>query len=150
MEETINKTASSVEDVVIIDEESFNTLRGMLRSSDKDDWTMAQMILTKCNVEKSIYYIWLLSRKCYVHNMVNLRTKAGRKFRDDTNLFSLCGYNEEILLKYLVNKDWVTKEIFQKLIPEITKSVNSRTFNQFFDVSLTLKDDYKKYTDETI
>lgn len=150
MEETINKAASSVEDVVIINEESYNTLFNMLRSSDKDDWTMAQILLTKCNIEKSIYYIWLLSRRCSTYNMVNLRTKAGRKFRDDTSLFHLGGYNEELFLKFLEGKGWITKEIFKKVYPNIIKSVYSKTTNKFFNVTLTLKDEYKQYTDDAI
>ena len=67
----------------------------MLMSRDTADHKMAQLILNTCDIEKSIYWIWKLSRQAS-NIMVNLRTKAGRNFKEHSRLFLISTKAEDL------------------------------------------------------
>ena len=151
MEQTIEKYEPVVatplkngETAPVLDEESFETLVSMLKSNDEANHKMAQLILNTCDIRKSIYWIWRLSRSYYTNNMVNLRTKASREFRDKSDLFSLAVYSAMAFGKHLSNKGWLTPDIYQKIEDEIVKHVGRQVNNQFYDVSITIKEEYKE------
>lgn len=129
----------------ILDEESYKTLSAMFKSGDEANISMAQVMLTQCNVKESIYWIWKLSRNVYVHNMVNLRTKLGRQFRDDTNLFYICSATGGRFTSWLKRKDWLTPWIWAQFKDEIRRGHQSTYTNEFFEVTLTLKPEYEAY-----
>ena len=146
MSDTITKTVPPIGGAVIIDEESYKSLYSMFNSSDKENHTIGQILLTKCDIKESIYYIWKLARTIYTPHMVNLRTKAGRKFRDDSSLFELRAYPEESFARHLIVKDWMTPFIFSQLEDDILKTTIRKCNNKFYDVKLELKDEYKQYS----
>lgn len=129
----------------ILDEESYKTLYAMLKSGDEANISMAQVMLTQCNVKESIYWIWKLSTNVYVNNMVNLRTKLGRQFREDTNLFYMCSASDTKVTSWLKKKDWLTPWIWAQFKDEIRKKHQSNYSNEFFEVTLTLKPEYEVY-----
>jgi hypothetical protein len=128
----------------VLDEETYNTLRGMLNSNDEGNHKMAQLILNTCDIGKSIYWIWRLSTR-YCHNMVNLRTKASRSFRDKSSLFYIASCGDTRFAKWLVSKkpEWMTVEIYQRLEETIVRDVASQSKNEFYDVEVKVKDKYK-------
>jgi hypothetical protein len=128
----------------ILNEETYNTLKGMITSRDEGNHKMAQLILNTCDIQKSIYWIWKLARHGS-HNMVNLRTKASRSFRDKSQLFHISHLNSTRFAKYIANKDWLTSEIYQRLEEEIVKEAALRVSNDFYDVELTIKGKYKDF-----
>lgn len=128
----------------ILDEESYKTLSAMFKSGDEANISMAQVMLTQCNVKESIYWIWKLSRNVHVHNMVNLRTKLGRKFRDDSNLFWLCGSGKSFV-SWLKKKGWLTPWIWAQFKDEIRRGYEAGFKNEYFDVVITLKPEYEVY-----
>lgn len=128
----------------ILNEETYNTLKGMLTGRDEGNHKMAQLILNTCDIQKSIYWIWKLARHGS-HNMVNLRTKASRSFRDKASLFHISHLNSTRFAKYIASKDWLTSEIYQRLEEEIVKEAALRVSNDFYDVELTIKDKYKDF-----
>ncbi len=138
-------TASPVKgEAVVLNEEISQSLAKMLGSNDEADWKMAQLILNTCDIEKSIYWIWQLSRKSwYANRMVNLRTKASRNFRDQSRLFHICNKSERPFAEFLNTQGWLTPEIYQKLEEEIIERTETQCSNTFYDVVITVKEKYK-------
>ena len=128
----------------ILNEETYNTLKGMLTGRDEGNHKMAQLILNTCDIQKSIYWIWKLARHGS-HNMVNLRTKASRSFRDKSQLFYIAHITSTRFATHLAGKDWLTSEIYQTLEEEIIKEAANKVSNVFYDVELTIKDKYKDF-----
>ena len=138
-------TASPVKgEAVVLNEEIGQLLAKMLSSTDEADWKMAQLILNTCDIEKSIYWIWQLSRKSwYANRMVNLRTKASRNFRDQSRLFHISKKSERPFAEFLNTQGWLTPEIYQKLEEEIIERIETQCSNTFYDVVITVKEKYK-------
>ena len=138
-------TASPVKgEAVVLNEEISQSLAKMLSSNDEADWKMAQLILNTCDIEKSIYWIWQLSRKSWYSNrMVNLRTKASRNFRDHSRLFHISQKSERPFAEFLNTQGWLTPEIYQKLEEEIIERTETQCSNTFYDVVITVKEKYK-------
>lgn len=143
-----NQVVPPVGGTTIIDEDAYNTLVGIFKSGDQENFVIGQMILTNCDVKQSIYHIWKLSNAVYTNNLVNLRTKAGRKFRDNSNLFSICSMGERNFAEFLERRGWLTKDIFTLLEEEITKATERQVRNKFYNVKLELKDEYKIYSNK--
>lgn len=138
-------TASPVKgEAVVLNQEISESLVKMLNSNDEADHKMAQLILNTCDIEKSIYWIWLLSRKSwYTSRMVNLRTKASRNFRDHSRLFHIAQKSERPFAEFLDSQGWLTPEIYQKLEEEIVERTETQCSNRFYDVVITVKEKYK-------
>ena len=138
-------TASPVKgEAVVLNLEIGQSLTKMLGSNDEADWKMAQLILNTCDIEKSIYWIWQLSRKSwYANRMVNLRTKASRNFRDQSRLFHISQKSERPFAEFLNTQGWLTPEIYQKLEEEIIERTETQCSNTFYDVVITVKEKYK-------
>lgn len=129
----------------ILDQESYETLLAMFKSREEANKLMAQVMLTQCNVKESIYWIWKLSRNVYASYMVNLRTKLGRKFRDDSELFYICNISSPSFVSWLKKKEWLTPWIWAQFKIEICRGYEASFNNEFFDVTLTLKPEYEAY-----
>ena len=144
MIDTTNQVGSAVADPTILTEETYNTLCKMLRSNDEGDHKMAQVILTQLNVEKSIWWIYKLTKAGYTARMVNLRTKLGRKFRDESSLFSISSMSEFGFAKWCNRKGWLTPEIFMNCKKSIIQAIkNSVSDNPFFTIDIELKEEFK-------
>ena len=149
MEEVIEKYVPVVatplkdgEAAPILDEAKYETLLGMLASRDEGNHKIAQLILNTCDIHKSIYWIWKLSKK-HAGNMVNLRTKASRTFRDKSMLFSIWGMQPLVFLEHCNRNDIITPEIYQKLEDDALESIVFQVRNTFYNVQITIKDKYK-------
>lgn len=127
----------------ILDEEKYNTLIGMLKSGDEGNHKIAQLILNTCDIEKSIYWIWKITKTAGHWNMVNLRTKASRAFRDKSHLFNISNKTDLSFAEWLVTQDWMTSEIYQKLEEKILATVNHQVRNTFYKVDIQIKDMYE-------
>ena len=139
-------TASPVQgEALIIDEEKAKSLALMLMSRDTADHKMAQLILNTCDIEKSIYWIWQLSRKA-PDLMVNLRTKAGRNFKEHSRLFLISTKAGRPFAEFLRTQGWLTPEIYQYLEKDIIEKNLSQVYNTFYDVELRIKDEYRHLT----
>ena len=132
------------EDPTILNSEKYESLLKMLQSADSADHLMAQFLLNNCNVNKSIYWIWKLGKN-YSSRMVNLRTKASRKFRDDSRLFHIINKNSYHFVSYLKSQELLTTEIFMLLKDDLLRYAEKICNNLYFDFSLTLKEEYKQF-----
>jgi hypothetical protein len=127
----------------ILDQEKHDTLLGMLKSGDEGNHKIAQLILNTCDIEKSIYWIWRITKTAGHWNMVNLRTKASRAFRDKSELFNISNKSHLVFAEWLIVKDWMTSEIYQKLEDEILNTLSRQQKNRFYDVTIRIRDKYK-------
>lgn len=143
MEETTQVAEASVEDVSVLKEDGYKRLGDLLTSSDSENHVLAQVLLTKLDIGKSIYYIWLLCRRYKrCHLMVNLRTKAGRKFRDDTDLFRLQNMGAYAFAEWINRKGWLTKEVYNLVKEDVLLGFTSQSPNIFFDMYFVIKDEF--------
>jgi hypothetical protein len=128
----------------VLDEETYNTLLGMLKSNDEGNHKMAQLILNTCDIQKSIYWLWKITREGWItNNMVNLRTKASRSFRDLSNLYSICNMPPLRFAEFCNNKSWLTSEIYMKLEDDIIETLSNKFTNTFYDVDFKIKNKYE-------
>jgi hypothetical protein len=128
--------------VTILDEGSYTSLLSMLKSSNEEDWKMAQLVLNTCDIQKSIYWIWKLARY-YCHRMVNLRTKASRYLREKADLFWISSQSGPKFVEHLEKKGWLTSEIYQIIEDETIERVKYQSQNKFYNVTIQVKDEYK-------
>jgi hypothetical protein len=129
----------------VITEKEYESLRLMLHSSDEANWEVVRQVLNGCDDQASIYWIWMLSRRGFAGRMVNLRTKASRAFQESVNLHRNSWNNEEEFAQWLIEKGWMTEEIFQKLKPHIYKLIANRAQNLFFDIHATICTRFQHY-----
>lgn len=130
----------------VLTEAEFQTLDKMIRSTDKQDHTMAQLALNQCDVQKSIYWIWELARHGKASNMVYLRTKASREFVKECELFRISWMNATDFGLWPKRKGWLTEEIYQRLKPEIVKQLKDRNEKgNFYEVHIVIKEKYREY-----
>ena len=147
-EERIILVASPPKDgeALIIDEEVYKTLEAMFKSSDQENWKMGQFIINSCDIQKSIYWLWRLANY-YSYRMVNLRTKAGRYIRDNAQLLYIAQLNAPNFLEHLIRKGWLTSEIYRTLEEEYVHKLRRQCYNEFYNISIQIKDEYKHFTD---
>lgn len=139
---TNENTGVVVNSTTLLTEESFNRLEGMLASSNEADHQVARQILNQLDIQANIMYIWKLSKRWH-SRMVNLRTKASRKFRDDTNLFSISWMSSYRFAQWLEGKGWLTHERYQQLKGEILDLLKSKDDHQFYELHFTVKPKFK-------
>jgi hypothetical protein len=129
----------------VITEKEYDTLVKMLSSTDEGDHRMAQAILNQCNVKESIYWIWRLA-KHYSRRMVYLRTKASRNFRAECDLFSIAYKHSTGFARFLIRKDWMTTEIFQRLKEDIVEYIRDNNYEEnFYEVHIIIKESFRKF-----
>ena len=149
--ETTMNTGSAVADPKVLNKDTASTIINMLKSKDEADHKMAQLILNQIDVEKSIYWIWKITREVswLTNNMVNLRTKASRKFRDDCSLFLIANKASGEFSKWVLDKGWLTQEIFsylkEDIINDIRYKVKGFSSGKMFDFTIELKEEYKHF-----
>jgi hypothetical protein len=148
VQEVINDSSTEIVDESILTEEKYKRLDSMFGSHDPGDHKMGQLILNKVNVEKSIYWIWKLA-KSHCGRLVNLRTKDSRKLNEACSIYTLAYARETEFGHYLINKGWMTPEIFIKLKSGIQGETKYHVRNdKFFEFSVELKPQHK-YLDPT-
>jgi hypothetical protein len=134
----------------VLTEHEFNTIKMMIQSRDVGDHRVAQALLNQCDVQKSIYWIWRLA-DINASNMVYLRTKASREFEAEANLFNISHKTNTSFALHLVEKNWLTEEIYQYLKPGILDELATRTReNNFYNLSIEIKDKYREFDPESV
>jgi hypothetical protein len=145
---TLTKKTAPAKVGTVLTSQEYETLNKMLSSNDEGDHRMAQAILNQCDVQKSIYWIWKLSKK-HASDMVYLRTKASRDFNKESNLFPISWQKATAFALGLIAKNWLTEEIYQYLKPEIMDELVARNKEaNFYDIHITIKEEYKEYDPE--
>lgn len=130
-------------------ESDYNTLESIFSSNDEDNHRIGQAILNRCDIQASIYWIWRLAKR-HSHKMVYLRTKASRKFVEDTNLWHLSSRTGDEFSRYLLARGWLTTEHFQTLKDHIVEHLKHRTERRnFYDIQYVIKEQYRHLDPES-
>lgn len=130
---------------LVLDEEMYESLKSLLKSTDEENHRLAQFTLNTCDIQKSIFWLWKLADH-HSHRMVNLRTKASRYLQQTAQLEKLRSMDETEFAEWLIDKDWMTHEIFMVLEKPILKALKEQCDNQYYDVTVRLKEEYKHLT----
>lgn len=125
----------------VIDEDGYNSIMKMFSSNDPADWEVARRILYGCNERKSIYWIWkIMCKYAWTNRLCVMRTLAAREFRDSIAQFEICRMREEEFAGWLLDRRWMTPEIFGMLKNSILEYIVQRAENKFFDIYVDLKE----------
>ncbi len=137
-----NTVSSNIDTVKILNEDTYNVLNNMLSSSDEADHKMAQLLLVQIDVNQSIYYLWKLAKK-HAHRMVNLRTKLGKKFVQESSIFGLQHKTANEFAIHLKSKNLLTPSLYALLVKDIKADMKYKLKHAFYDVHVVLKPKYK-------
>lgn len=135
----------SIQKPLVIDNAVYESLNNMLGSSDSTNHTTAIEIISNCDIDKSLYYLWKLI-KDHMSVMENFRkNKNFRLFKEKANYSMLSHKTEKSILAYLDMKNVLTPEIYQTLIVEVIKNYQRSMQSELFDITLTPATKYQKY-----
>jgi len=132
------------------DQETFNSILLMLDSQDSKDKSMAVEMLCNCDFSDATYELWKIATKHshiqYINNSKNLKY-----FLNESNFWKLGLMNESEFISYLKEDNELTKDLFGKFLPDFMNSAfveweNNTHMEKFFDITLTLKDNWKDYS----
>lgn len=131
---------------LVLDQEMYESLLSLLKSSDEENHRLAQFTLNTCDIQKSIFWLWKLAKHSNRNRMVNLRTKASRYLQATAELHNIAFKNEAEFAEWLIDKNWMTQDIFQVLEPHIIEKLKDQCDNIYYDVTVKLKEEYKHLT----
>lgn len=143
----------TIRDQIIIntplDKEAYHTLNGMFGAEEADKM-MARKILFDCDIPRSKYWIWKLSKN-HRWNMTCNRSKLGKNFQETCDWSTLKIMDHEEILEHLYSTDQLTTEIFAELkvqfLEDITKALNKNMQNIVYDANsvLSINEKYKPF-----
>lgn len=140
-EETTQDTVAveaAVSNLRIMDQELYQRIDGMLSSSDKEHWPIAEDILMTIDVDKSIYWMWKIMRNHWWR--FNRRRKAVReKITQQRILCIIVSKTDHWFADWLVKEKRMTEEIWNLMYPSVMKFMQSKVENPWFDVELKMK-----------
>lgn len=135
----------SIQKPLVIDKDNYETISNMLGSGDPTNQLTAIEIISNCDIDNSLYYLWKLIKN-YSDKMDNFRrNKNFRLFRERVNYGVMMFRSEKTILPFLESKGVLTAEIYQELIKEIVRIYKRQNISELFDVTLVPSEKYKKY-----
>lgn len=138
---------------LVLDDQNYESIKDMLKSSDEGNHIVARKLLYECDINNSLYYIWRLAKadNCFWPMHEN-RTKLGREFVSTCNLYTLKNCNTIHFIKYMENRNKLTSDIFYRVIDELIKELKNKLkgslTHEFLDISCVFNEKYKKYLKE--
>jgi hypothetical protein len=131
----------------VIDEYTYDSIESMLDSSDDESQEVGVEILANCDIPKSMFYLWKLSKK-YYQVVVKVHTKNVRLFVERSDWGTLHGSNAEEFIEYLYDKKLLTKEYFQLLVGEASSNYKLSLNTPVFGIVLCPTEKYKKFAEK--
>ena len=129
----------------IIDKDVYERLRQMFKSSDSENYIMGQAILNGCDVDKSIFWIRMLSLEFYNNKLINNRTKASKSFEVKSNINDIRNMDSMKFFTYLIKNELLTEFMWVMLTEEIKMYYKNISNNDFYNVEFKLKPKYESY-----
>lgn len=135
---------------VILDEEVYQSIYDYFNSEDEGNQKMGSEILSNCDIDKSLYWIWTLAReKQHVLNSQS-RFKNIRLFKSMSRWNDLAAMSEEDFIEYMFDKGLLTKEYFEKLWPIVARSYTKTLNSSIMTVSMEPSEKYKEFGGQKI
>jgi len=140
-QETITENAHS--QIYLKDKDTYRSIDQMLRSSNGDDTNIAVELLCGCNLDDSVYHTWKLAYEYGSKVRNNGRSKNKSFFMDQSDWETLEDLDPMEFAQYLMDKDELTPEIFDKLEEDIKKKAMENWDHDVYDIQLVLKPKYQ-------
>lgn len=132
---------------VIIDRESYQSIHDMLNSEDEDNQMVGAELLANSDIDRSLFYIWKLSKDhCYTIRDLS-RYKNVRLFIQMSHWDQLAQVTAELFAKVMLEKGVLTSEYFQELVPVILKSYTGMLRSNVFVLKLEPSEEYKQFAE---
>ena len=130
------KIMDQINPVVVIDEDVYKNLCLMLDSKDVKDNATAGEIIANSDINKSIYYLWLLAGD-YSNKLQRSRFKNIRLFVQQSQWDNLCNQQEEQFIEHLLEKKLLTTKFYSGLIATAMENTKTNLAHNLFDVVVT-------------
>ena len=135
------------------DQETFKSIMLMLNSQDSKDKSMAIEMLCNCDFSDAKYELWKIASE-HSNIQYNNNSKNLKYFLNESNFWRLGNMNDQAFVAEMNEEGSLTKELFGKFLPDFIHKAfrewNENTdMEKFFEVTFTLKDKWKKYTNKT-
>ncbi len=137
---------------IALDAESYESIRQMLASEDEDNHKVGAELLSNCDIENSLFWIWKLARFKHEiwHESIGNKVRNLSRFKN-IRLFirmsrwdKLRQMDEEMCIEFLHKKGVLTQEKFDELVPEAAKAYNTLK-SPVFKMSVEPGDKYKDF-----
>ena len=139
----------AIQKPMVIDQEVYETLCSMLKSSDSANQVTAIELISNCDIDLSYYYLWRLAREYDNVFALHRRNKNFRLFKEKINFSLLSIRAERAILPILEEKGVLTPQIYSELINQVIRTYKHKVDTELFDVILVPTGRFAKYTDQT-
>ena len=129
---------------VIVDEGVYEGIVSMFSSSDSSNYDVARELLANCDISKSIFYIWKLSKQ-FSYQLYNSRMKNIKLFVERSAWKKLYSMSEEEFIEYMYENDYLTKEFYIELVKMAAKKYENTLKSPVFKMKIEPSDKYKEY-----
>ena len=140
-------------DAVSINEEMFQTLCSMFKSSDKDNWTVAMEIMANSDYDEGLMYLLLLMHE-HGGRMEGVPSKNHVNFKTLANFLGLkpsyLGISRDRIVDVLIDKGGITKERMDYLLNYFKYTVSNDHSKYFQIKSVTYTETITKMIDEEL
>lgn len=140
-------------DAVSINEEMFQTLCSMFKSSDKDNWTVAMEIMANSDYDEGLMYLLLLMHE-YGGRMEEVPSKNHVNFKTLANFLGLktsyLSITRDKIVDILIEKEGITKERMEYLLNYFKDTVGTENSRYFQVKSVTYTEKITKIIDEEL
>ena len=130
--------------VAKLDKDLYTQLTMMMDSNDEENQKTAHEILANSDWKDADLYLYLLARK-HFWQINGSRFKNVRLFKEETEIRKKASTSEEIFLKEQLQKDKLTAEALDLLLPGVTEKMEAtakRISSSIFTVKIELKSEY--------
>lgn len=126
---------------VVLDKHLCDQVMRMMASTDEENHKVAHEILANCDYSNSELYLYKLAKFRY-SQLSRSRYKNVRLFIKESDIVRLYGLDEEDFLKELMEKNKLTKEAVEELMPIIAKTIDDTlkaNRSSVFNIKLELR-----------
>jgi hypothetical protein len=135
----------AIDKPLVIDQSIYESLCEMLNSGDKSHQTTAIELISNCDIDKSFYYLWLLSQYYFYKMIGHSRNKNFRLFREKVDLHSLSMRTARRMIPMLDERGILTSELYLSLVSQVIKTYKHKVDPELFTITLTPTEKYQKY-----
>ena len=140
-------------DAVSINDEMFQTLCSMFKSSDKDNWTVAMEIMANSDYDEGLMYLLLLMHE-HGGRMEDVPSKNHVNFKTLANFLGLrtayLSINRDRIVDILIDKEGITKERMEYLLNYFKDTVGTENSRYFQVKSVSYTEKITKIIDEEL
>jgi uncharacterized protein Smg (DUF494 family) len=137
-----------VSPVSIIDEDVYDTIYNMLKSSDEQNQNIGCELLANSDIKNSLYWIWKLSLQ-HRYTVSRSRIKNVKLFINASGWGELASMDAEQFIQHLYKEGVLTKELFKLLINDAMELHENNLKSDLFVQTIKPSEKFKEFAEET-